>query len=79
MSNLSSLIHSKRYGQERRLAIIQCLKDHPTLSITVNRMWCVQLRHDPDLQKLLKQGVLKRQRTGRPTCRWTELVLNEKK
>lgn len=50
------------YGVERRKLILQHLEsiqgsDHPYMII--NRKYCIILKRDPDLQKLLKQGKVK--------------------
>lgn len=64
-------------GAERRLAIIDHILQNG--SLPVNRMYCLQINQDPDLQTLLKKGVVKRIRTkswGKGTnCHYTFLVL----
>lgn len=36
--------------------------------IFINRRWCIILKHDPDLQKLVKKGILVRQRVNSGPC-----------
>lgn len=53
--------HVMPYGKERRKTILEHLKtiendDHNY--IVINRMYCLILKKDPDLKKLLKQGKL---------------------
>lgn len=47
------------FGAERREKLKEGFK---TNELHVNRKWCIQLKHDPDLRRMLKQGVLKRTR-----------------
>lgn len=54
------------YGMIRRNAIKSWFEAHPEGRLAVNCKYRPQLQHDTDLGKLLKQGVLKRERPGRP-------------
>jgi hypothetical protein len=42
------------YGKERRELILEVLKDG--FCFAVNRKYCLQTKHDPDLKRLIKQG-----------------------
>lgn len=68
------------HGVQRRKAIVQYLKlsEQGTMwGITVNRKYCPQLKHDRDLQYLLKRGILVRTRVGTKFCKHTVLRLKE--
>lgn len=49
------------YGYKRRNAILQYLRAHEGTElnyIAINKKWCIILKRDPDLKRLLKQGKL---------------------
>lgn len=60
------------FGAERRQKLKEWFK---TNTLTVNRKWGVQLKHDPDLRIMLKQGTLRRTREGSFGTNYTVLSL----
>lgn len=52
------------YGRKRREIIKGWFLENPDTQLTVDCKWCQQVKNDPDLKKLLKQGFLKRIRLG---------------
>lgn len=62
------------YGKKRREIIKNWFMENPDLQLTVDCRWCQQVKNDPDLKKLLKQGFLKRIRLGLRIPRRTFLV-----
>lgn len=75
------------YGHKRRAVLLELLRegypDGTTVwsqqgwSGLVNRHHRPILKHDPDLQKLLKSGKVRRVRKGTPKCRYTYLIPND--
>lgn len=61
------------FGPTRRKAILDRVKE--VGCIYVNRKWQLQTKSDPDLKKLLKRGILKRERSGSLKRSQTRLVL----
>lgn len=59
---ICDLLFRTNFGSERR----QKLKEWFTAGgcTHINRRGCIQLKYDPDLQKLLKQGIIKQTREG---------------
>lgn len=51
-----------QFGPKRRELIKQWFDAHADGQVCVNNKWQIQLKHDPDLQKLVKDGFLKQQR-----------------
>lgn len=62
------------YGKERRKIIRQYFEKDPDAQIAVNRKWQAQIKQDPDLQKLLKKGLVRLIRDGIGRCRQSYLV-----
>lgn len=60
------------FGAERREKLKEWFK---TNTLTVNRKWCILLKYDPDLRRMLKQGILKRSREGTFGTNYTILSL----
>lgn len=58
------------YGMERRKRLLAHLKEHG--KIYVNRKWQLQTKHDMDLKRLLKKGVIRIQKAGMQS--WVELT-----
>ncbi len=57
------------YGKERRALILEVLE--AGFSFAVNRKYCLQTKHDPDLKRLIKKGKIKLVNTGgtvKTTC-----------
>ena len=55
--------YCKRPGGPRRRALLALFRRHPTSPLPVNNRWqCNTV--DPDLQQLLKKGLLVRERSG---------------
>lgn len=50
------------YGKERRALILEVLE--AGFSFAVNRKYCLQTKHDPDLKRLIKKGKIKLVNTG---------------
>lgn len=55
-------IHDMSYGKERRALILEVLK--AGFSFCVNRKYCLQTKHDPDLKRLIKKGKIKMVNSG---------------
>lgn len=66
------LLFRTNFGSERREKLKEFFK---TEELVVNRKWCIQLKFDPDLRKMLKQGILKRTREGTWSTKHTVLSL----
>jgi hypothetical protein len=58
-----------RFSMVRKLLIRKWFDMHPDGAVCVNNKWQIQLKYDPDLQKLLKTGFLKQVREHRIGCR----------
>lgn len=58
------------YGADRRAGILAYLRREG--KIYVNRKWQLQTKHDMDLKRLLKKGVIRIQKAGMQS--WVELV-----
>lgn len=73
---LSLPIEFMPYGKERRAVIMRHFESTPNAAYVVNRRYRPQLKDDPDLQKLIRTGKLKRIRKGNwnNRCRSTILV-----
>lgn len=65
-------ILNMNFGAERRTKLLYWFKEN---TLCVNRKWCILLKHDPDLRRMLKQGILKRTREGNFSTRNTYLSL----
>lgn len=52
------------YGKERRKLIMHMFNTTEDAAYCVNTKYRPQMKDDPDLQKLVKKGKLKLQRTG---------------
>lgn len=65
-------ILNMNFGAERREKLAKWFK---TNTLCVNRKWCILLKYDPDLRRMLKQGILKRTREGNFGTRNTFLSL----
>ena len=50
-------LREMNYGKERRALILEVLK--AGFSFCVNRKYCLQTKHDPDLKRLIKKGKIK--------------------
>ena len=50
-------IREMNYGKERRALILEVLTSG--FSFCVNRKYCLQTKHDPDLKRLIKKGKIK--------------------
>lgn len=74
--DFSNVIHNWAEGKNRRNAIVLYLKNNPDTKIYINRKYCRQLHLDSDLKKMVKNGLLKRHREGRSTCRHSYLSIN---
>lgn len=71
-TNACDLLFRTNFGAERR----EKLKDFfKTEKLHVNRKWCVQLKYDPDLRRMLKQGILKRTREHTFSTNYTVISL----
>lgn len=62
------------YGKERRKLIMYMFNTIEDAAYCVNTKYRPQMKDDPDLQKLVKQGKLKLKRTGIMSSRRTYLV-----
>jgi hypothetical protein len=62
------------YGKERRATIMHLFDTTEDAAYCVNTKYRPQMKDDPDLRKLVKQGKLKILRGGMPTSRRTYLV-----
>lgn len=64
------------YGAARRKFIMDWFAAHPTGILAINRKHTLQLRHDVDLQKLVKSKFLKQVRIGgfSGSGRWSYLT-----
>lgn len=62
------------YGKERRAFIKDWFINNPDGRYCVNRKYRPQLKSDPDLKKLIKDGFLKTERVGSPRSRSTFLM-----
>lgn len=66
------------YGYKRRNAIIQWLRANKETGmdyIAINKKWCIILKRDPDLKRLLKQDRLWMDKTGKGKCTMSVLRL----
>ncbi len=61
------------YGKERRVYLINHLRNGN--HIYVNKKWQLQTKHDSDLKKLLKKGVLRIVKEGSLHCRQSRVEL----
>lgn len=67
------------YGKERREAILsylRAIRNNPHNYIVINRKYCLILKKDPDLKRLLKLGKLKMDKIGFGKCTESILRLN---
>ena len=69
-------IENLPFGKVRRKIIIDGFKKYPDDDVlyTVNRKYRPQMKNDPDLTKLVKNGTLKLYRSGQRTSRTTYLI-----
>ena len=68
MRGANSLSH------KRRELIKAVFNANPEAILRVNCKWCIQLKYDADLRKLIKSGFLKQIRNGSKTSKRTYLV-----
>lgn len=71
--------HIMPYGKERREAIIahlRAIRDDVHNYIVINKKYCLILKKDPDLKRLLKQGKLKMYKMGGNKNTYSVLRLN---
>lgn len=64
------------YGKDRRKLIKEYFLENPTYEAMVDCEHCQQVKNDPDLKKLIKQGFLKRNRSRYGSSNRTFLSLN---
>ena len=64
--NYLSLHDPFTFGHVRRKTIKDWFEANPDGAIPINKKWQVQLKHDLDLQKLVKSGYLKQTRESLP-------------
>lgn len=74
--------HVMPYGKERREAIMahfHAIRNEPHNYIVINKKYCLILKKDPDLKRLLKQGKLKMDKItyGGDRCTYSILRLND--
>lgn len=74
--------HVMPYGKERREAImdhLHAIRNEPHNYIVINKKYCLILKKDPDLKRLLKQGKLKMDKItyGGDRCTYSILRLND--
>lgn len=74
--------HVMPYGKERREAILahlRTIRNDPHNYIVINKKYCLILKKDPDLKRLLKQGKLKMNKItfGGDRCTYSVLRLND--
>lgn len=74
--------HVMPYGKERREAImahLRAIRNEPHNYIVINKKYCLILKKDPDLKRLLKQGKLKMDKItyGGDRCTYSILRLND--
>lgn len=71
--------HVMPYGKQRREAIIahlRAIRNDSHNYIIVNKKYCLILKKDPDLKRLLKQGKLKMDKMGVNKNTYSVLRLN---
>lgn len=61
-------------SSKRRELIKAVFNANPKAILYVNCKWCIQLKYDADLRKLMKSGFLKQIRNGTKTSNHTYLV-----
>lgn len=76
--------HVMPYGKERREAILshlRAIRNDPRNYIVINKKYCLILKKDPDLKRLIKQGKLKTDKMayGSNKCTYTILRLSDEK
>lgn len=74
--------HVMPYGKERREALmahLHAIRNEPHNYIVINKKYCLILKKDPDLKRLLKQGKLKMDKItyGGDRCTYSILRLND--
>lgn len=74
--------HVMPYGKERREAILahlRAIRNESHDYIVINKKYCLILKKDPDLKRLIKQGKLKMDKItfGGNRCTYSVLRLND--
>lgn len=66
--------YANSLSSKRRELIKAVFNANPGAMLCVNRKWCIQLKYDADLRRLVKSGFLKQIRSGNKTSKHTYLV-----
>lgn len=75
MNYLYLPIETMPFGKERRALIMKAFDSSEDSRYCVNHLHRPQLKDDPDLRKLIRDGKLRRLRVGSRTNRHTYLML----